>query len=62
MTTTRGTAESDALTEVEGLPSVLLLQVLSFLDHAALHAVEQTAGVFYDLIRAERTLAMWIWR
>lgn len=38
---------------VEGLPSVLLLQILAFLDHSALHAAERTASVFYGLVRSE---------
>ncbi|RLN88824.1 hypothetical protein BBJ28_00002886 [Nothophytophthora sp. Chile5] len=40
---------------VEELPGVVLLQVLTFLDHSALHAAEKTARTFYDLVRQHRT-------
>jgi hypothetical protein len=47
---------TDALAApVEGLPSVLLLQILGFLDHGALHAAERTASVFCGLVRSEST-------
>lgn len=48
-----GEREEEDEAAVEGLPSVLLLQILAFLDHGALHAVERTATVFHDLVRSE---------
>lgn len=37
------------------LPAVVLELVCAYVDHATLHAVEQTCGVFYDVVQQSGT-------
>lgn len=47
---------------MDELPAVVLLQVLQFLDHSALHAAEQTSHTLLELTREHGASSLRLFR